>query len=178
MANIKRDERLDKAINFMRVLDISEEEVKPVLFALLRMYNGNWQLIEDDSYQTLVDAYLNYKEDKGGEEKSKAGENPMRKLVLADEDEHSIPSMGNSSQKLCVEHKKMSPEPSTSMQNMIPKANANAPCWETNDRKSYSKKTSTRPEMEPVMPNKKPKLQDTSNPNGRIASDQSLLAKF
>ncbi|KAK7332839.1 hypothetical protein VNO80_29595 [Phaseolus coccineus] len=56
--------RAEKAFSFMMTLGISMEEVKPVLINLLRVYEGNWELIEDDTYRTLVDAYFDFDKDK------------------------------------------------------------------------------------------------------------------
>lgn len=56
--------RVIKAYNAMRSLGISDEEVKPVLKNLLQLYDRNWELIEEDNYRTLIDAYFELKEDK------------------------------------------------------------------------------------------------------------------
>ena len=56
--------RVIKAYNAMRSLGISDEEVKPVLKNLLQLYDRNWELIEEDNYRTLIDAYVELKEDK------------------------------------------------------------------------------------------------------------------
>lgn len=56
--------RVIKAYNAMRALGISENEVKPVLKNLVKVYDRNWELIEEDNYRTLIDAYFELKEDK------------------------------------------------------------------------------------------------------------------
>ena len=53
-----------KAFNATRALGIPDEEVNPVLEKLLKVYNNNWELIEEDNFRTLVDAYFELKEDK------------------------------------------------------------------------------------------------------------------
>lgn len=58
------DSRAVKAYDAMKDLGISKEEVKPVLRNLLKVYDKNWELIEDDNYRTLIDAYFESKEDK------------------------------------------------------------------------------------------------------------------
>lgn len=58
------DSRAIKAYDAMKDLGISKEEVKPVLRNLLKVYDKNWELIEDDNYRTLIDAYFESKEDK------------------------------------------------------------------------------------------------------------------
>jgi len=56
--------RVNKAFSFMKALGISDKDVKPVLIKLFRVYEGNWELIEDDNYHTLVDAYFDFEKDK------------------------------------------------------------------------------------------------------------------
>lgn len=56
--------RVSKAYDAMRALGISDEEVKPVLKNLLTVYDRKWELIEEDNYRTLIDAYFELKEDK------------------------------------------------------------------------------------------------------------------
>ncbi|MED6171443.1 hypothetical protein PIB30_040823, partial [Stylosanthes scabra] len=50
--------RVAQAFSAMKALGISAEEVKPVLAELY------WELIEEDNYRTLVDAYFDFKDDK------------------------------------------------------------------------------------------------------------------
>lgn len=56
--------RVTNAFNAMRALGISRDEAKPVLQKLLKVYDKNWELIEEDNYRTLVDAYFELKEEK------------------------------------------------------------------------------------------------------------------
>jgi len=57
--------RAEKAFSYMNAtLGISKEQVKPVLINLLRVYEGNWELIEDENYRTLIEAYLDSEKDK------------------------------------------------------------------------------------------------------------------
>ncbi|XP_057802326.1 histone-lysine N-methyltransferase SUVR4-like [Salvia miltiorrhiza] len=60
-------EKVRRAYNAMKSLGISEENVKPVLKRLLKLYNKNWQLIEEDNYRTLADAIFEYEDDKNAE---------------------------------------------------------------------------------------------------------------
>ncbi|RDX58292.1 Histone-lysine N-methyltransferase SUVR4 [Mucuna pruriens] len=116
--------RVKKAFSFTRALGISDEEVKPVLIKLLRVYEGNWQLIEDDNYRTLVDAYFDFEKDKVPpnpfsflvtEGKRKAnfschvGEKPIREPLLVDDDDQDLSTMDSSSQ-LCAKNNKISPK--------------------------------------------------------------------
>ncbi|KAK7337936.1 hypothetical protein VNO77_18528 [Canavalia gladiata] len=164
--------RVTKAFGFMRALGISNEEVKPVLIKLLRIYDGNWELIEDDNYRTLVDAYFDFKEDKGAEDKRKVqfsrygAEKAAGKLLLADEEDSALSTMINSSQMLHADDSKISPktfqrkiiEPfQTSMEDIKPKPSSqasqpmlnevqnisNLPCVAAKDKKSYPEKASS-----------------------------------
>ncbi|KAI5398266.1 hypothetical protein KIW84_063889 [Lathyrus oleraceus] len=102
------DSRTVKAYDAMKDLGISKEEVKPVLRNLLKVYDKNWELIEDDNYRTLIDAYFESKEDKPEEHKRKApinsqdGERPKQKLHVADRD-NRVPSAVKSIEVLPVE---------------------------------------------------------------------------
>lgn len=56
------DDPVTKALNVTRALGIPDEEVKPILNNLLRVYDKNWTLIEEGNYRTLLDAYFDHKE--------------------------------------------------------------------------------------------------------------------
>ncbi|CAK8572301.1 unnamed protein product [Lathyrus sativus] len=102
------ESRAVKAYDAMKVLGISKEEVKPVLRNLLKVYDKSWELIEDDNYRTLIDAYFESKEDKTEEHKRKApinsqdGERPKQRLHVADRD-NQVPSAVKSIEVLPVE---------------------------------------------------------------------------
>ncbi|TKY61352.1 Histone-lysine N-methyltransferase SUVR4 [Spatholobus suberectus] len=108
--------RVKKAFSFMRALGISNEEVKPVLIKLLRVYEGNWELIEDDNYRTLVDAYFDFEIDKGDEGERKAnvschgGEKSIREPLLVDDDDQDLSTMDSSGQMLSAKDNKISPK--------------------------------------------------------------------
>jgi len=51
-----------RAFNATRALGIPDKEVKPVLKNLLKVFDNNWELIEEDNFRTLVDAYFELKE--------------------------------------------------------------------------------------------------------------------
>lgn len=44
------------AFRAMTNLGIHESKVKPVLKKLIKLYEGNWELIEEENYRALVDA--------------------------------------------------------------------------------------------------------------------------
>ncbi|XP_024966862.1 probable inactive histone-lysine N-methyltransferase SUVR2 isoform X1 [Cynara cardunculus var. scolymus] len=48
--------RVAKAFRAMRGLGIPEEKTKPVLKRLLKIYDKNWELIEEENYRALADA--------------------------------------------------------------------------------------------------------------------------
>lgn len=56
--------RVLAAFKAMEVLGISEKQVKPVLKNLLKVYDKNWQLIEEESYRALADAIFEAEESK------------------------------------------------------------------------------------------------------------------
>ncbi|XP_073142202.1 probable inactive histone-lysine N-methyltransferase SUVR2 isoform X2 [Henckelia pumila] len=58
------EERIAKAFCAMKSLGLSAETVKPVLKKLLKLYNKNWVLIEEDNYRTLADAIFEFADDK------------------------------------------------------------------------------------------------------------------
>ena len=57
-------ERARCAFKATRALGIQDEEVKPVLLNLLKLFHMNWELIEAEDYRALIDAYFESKESK------------------------------------------------------------------------------------------------------------------
>ncbi|XP_042518224.1 probable inactive histone-lysine N-methyltransferase SUVR2 isoform X2 [Macadamia integrifolia] len=72
--------RVAKAFAAMKAIGIPEETVKPVLKNLLRLYDKNWELIEEENYRALADAIFEYEESKEAEER-------QRKEAIANESE-------------------------------------------------------------------------------------------
>ncbi|KAK4433144.1 Histone-lysine N-methyltransferase SUVR4 [Sesamum alatum] len=66
----ERDPRIAKAFRAMRSLGIDAETVKPVLKRLLKLYNRNWELIEEDNFRTLADAIFEHSDEKAKAEKN------------------------------------------------------------------------------------------------------------
>ncbi|KAK4385819.1 Histone-lysine N-methyltransferase SUVR4 [Sesamum angolense] len=66
----ERDPRIAKAFRAMRSLGIDAETVKPVLRRLLKLYNRNWELIEEDNFRTLADAIFEHSDDKAKAERN------------------------------------------------------------------------------------------------------------
>lgn len=50
------DPRVLKAFKSMKAIGISENKAKPVLKKLLKLYEKNWELIEEENYRALADA--------------------------------------------------------------------------------------------------------------------------
>lgn len=48
--------RVAAAFRAMKDIGIKEDKVKPVLIKLLKLYEKNWELIEEDNYRALADA--------------------------------------------------------------------------------------------------------------------------
>ncbi|KAH1138615.1 hypothetical protein AAZX31_10G156200 [Glycine max] len=180
--------RVIKAYNAMRSLGISDEEVKPVLKNLLQLYDRNWELIEEDNYRTLIDAYFELKEDKQTEGKRKApisyldGRKPKHKLHLVDGDIQAS-ATDNSSEGLSIEDTEIPPnvfkqkiiKPSqTSIGHMEPTTSSQAlqtvsskvdgistlPCMAARDRKLHRGKASAAGHCEdPIVETSNPRIQ-------------------
>lgn len=54
--------RVAKAFRAMKDIGISDDKVKPVLKSLLKLYDKNWELIEEENYRVLADAIFDNEE--------------------------------------------------------------------------------------------------------------------
>lgn len=54
--------KVAKAFRAMKDIGISQEKVKPVLKSLLKLYDKNWALIEEENYRALADAIFEKEE--------------------------------------------------------------------------------------------------------------------
>nr|XP_043636420.1 probable inactive histone-lysine N-methyltransferase SUVR2 isoform X2 [Erigeron canadensis] len=63
--------KVAKAFRAMRELGIPEEKTKPVLKNLLKIYEKNWELIEEENYRALADAIFDSQEAEEVEQKKK-----------------------------------------------------------------------------------------------------------
>lgn len=54
--------RVKKAYDAMKSIGISNGKVKPVLKSLLKLYDKNWELIEEENYRALADAIFEKEE--------------------------------------------------------------------------------------------------------------------
>ncbi|KAF8394235.1 hypothetical protein HHK36_020442 [Tetracentron sinense] len=104
--------KAEMAFSAMRDLGIPEETVRPVLRNLLKLYDKNWELIEEENYRALADAIFDYEETKAMEEKKKyeninrvedkkkeaqmhdESENPLKRLRLRHREDQVSPSVG------------------------------------------------------------------------------------
>ncbi|KAL5996912.1 hypothetical protein ACLOJK_007836 [Asimina triloba] len=84
--------RVSKAVRAMNGLGISSEKVKPVLKNLLKVYDNNWELIEEENYRVLADSIFDYQEQ---EVKKKQVEK-----FDTEEDQHEENCTNNSSELL------------------------------------------------------------------------------
>ncbi|KAK4351661.1 hypothetical protein RND71_030974 [Anisodus tanguticus] len=75
--------RVDNAFRAMKALGISGEKVKPVLKNLLKLYNKNWDLIEEENYRVLADAIFDNEEAKDAESK-KSPDNAEQEVLVQD----------------------------------------------------------------------------------------------
>ncbi|GAV82044.1 SET domain-containing protein/Pre-SET domain-containing protein/WIYLD domain-containing protein [Cephalotus follicularis] len=79
--------RLVKAFRAMRDIGISEDKTKPVLKKLLKVYERNWELIEEENYRALADAIFEEEDSqvlKQNERKNADDENLEEALVQGD----------------------------------------------------------------------------------------------
>jgi hypothetical protein len=56
--------RAKMALEAMKQLGISRKQATPVLKQLLKTFNNNWELIEDECYRALADAILDAQDNK------------------------------------------------------------------------------------------------------------------
>ncbi|KAF5738987.1 histone-lysine N-methyltransferase SUVR2 isoform X3 [Tripterygium wilfordii] len=66
--------RVSNAFRAMKAIGITEDKVKPVLKRLLKLYDKNWELIEEENYRVLADAIFDEDDTKGCEKKPNGGD--------------------------------------------------------------------------------------------------------
>ncbi|CAN4093185.1 unnamed protein product [Withania somnifera] len=109
--------RVKKAFRAMKNIGISEEKVKPILKGLLKLYDKNWELIEEENYRALADAIFEKEEAEAAEPKKPENnellvqqeevleeeavheepERPLKRLRLRYQEGQASPSANNSS---------------------------------------------------------------------------------
>ncbi|XP_062084357.1 histone-lysine N-methyltransferase SUVR4 [Humulus lupulus] len=103
---------LEKALAVTRGLGLPDQEVIPLYQNLLKVYKDNLELLEDENYQVLVDAFFEQKdENKEGEDMSMESGKPAKRLFLAGKEERRFPKLDHSSKKSISKESKT---PSTS----------------------------------------------------------------
>ncbi|KAJ4825527.1 hypothetical protein Tsubulata_025620 [Turnera subulata] len=66
--------KIVRAYKVMRAIGIIEDRVKPVLKRLVKVYDKNWEFIDDDEYRALVDAIFEEEAAQGSRTVAGAGE--------------------------------------------------------------------------------------------------------
>ncbi|KAJ7009012.1 hypothetical protein NC653_007608 [Populus alba x Populus x berolinensis] len=74
--------RVVNAFRAMRAIGITEKQVKPVLKKMLKLYDKNWELIEEENYRALADAIFEEEEAKVPEEKDEAAVSDLFVLLV------------------------------------------------------------------------------------------------
>ncbi|XP_022886769.1 probable inactive histone-lysine N-methyltransferase SUVR2 [Olea europaea var. sylvestris] len=67
--------RVAKSFHAMKAIGVSEDKVQPVLKNLLRLFDKNWELIEEENYRALADAIFEREEAEAIEQSKKIGNN-------------------------------------------------------------------------------------------------------
>ncbi|XP_015579282.1 probable inactive histone-lysine N-methyltransferase SUVR2 isoform X1 [Ricinus communis] len=92
--------RVVSAFRAMKAIGINEDKVKPVLKKLLKLYDKNWELIEEENYRVLADAIFDDDDSKGpnfGEEAEvhDEPEQPLKRLRSRGQEEQASASPNN-----------------------------------------------------------------------------------
>ncbi|KAI3461832.1 hypothetical protein Pfo_018495 [Paulownia fortunei] len=103
MSNKETKVRVVNAFRAMKGIGISEDKVKPVLKNLLKLYDKNWALIEEENYRVLADAIFE-REEAEAEERSK-------KIVDNEAAEHSKKIVNSEKEDYLVEEAQATEEP-------------------------------------------------------------------
>ncbi|GAV83001.1 SET domain-containing protein/Pre-SET domain-containing protein/WIYLD domain-containing protein [Cephalotus follicularis] len=96
-------ERVKKALSVTSALGIPDNEVKPVLKQLYEVFERNWEHIEANNYQALLDRYFEYKENQHN-----VSERPSKRPNLGEREDQVSSTMDNSSQLRVLEKKELS----------------------------------------------------------------------
>ncbi|XP_071708268.1 histone-lysine N-methyltransferase SUVR4-like [Rutidosis leptorrhynchoides] len=89
---ISNDQKVANAFRAMRGLGLTSEDIRPVLKHLVKLYDGNWELIEEDNYRTLADAIFQSVDDKKNKAAVKLDEQetpPNKSLPVKSDDRAS-----------------------------------------------------------------------------------------
>ncbi|KAL3523377.1 hypothetical protein ACH5RR_016211 [Cinchona calisaya] len=112
----EKDPRVTKAFIAMKNIGIAAQTVKPVLKRLLKLYNRNWEFIEEDNYRTLADAIFEYENDKmiegNGIMVNDGQEPPFKKPNLALREDQTSSRKDSGSRRLDLEEGEIPTDPS------------------------------------------------------------------
>ncbi|KAK4773123.1 hypothetical protein SAY87_028142 [Trapa incisa] len=86
-----------QAFKVTRALGIPDEEIKPVLKHLLRVFERNWNFIEEDNYRTLIDSYYELRKNKRTEDGhgSSSGKDDYKGSSVSSQIQGKVISLGN-----------------------------------------------------------------------------------
>ncbi|XP_058101472.1 probable inactive histone-lysine N-methyltransferase SUVR2 isoform X2 [Magnolia sinica] len=132
--------RVVLAMQAMKAIGIPPQRVKPVLKNLLKVYDNNWELIEEEHYRVLADAIFDFQEEEARKKKVEnfdsvedqneearingASETPMTRPRLRQEDDQPSHSRFNSGGESSSKRRKLdetiSPETSLGRENTDP----------------------------------------------------------
>ncbi|KAL3531193.1 hypothetical protein ACH5RR_010515 [Cinchona calisaya] len=92
--------RVARAFRAMRNLGIAEVKVKPVLKNLLKLFDKNWDLIEEENYRVLADAIFDIEEAEAAQSKKQVKH--TEQVIVLDEEaqEQDEPAQ----KKLCLDY--------------------------------------------------------------------------
>lgn len=83
------NEKFMRALKAMKPLGLSSNDVSPVLKRLLKVYDNEWPLIEEESYRVLADAVFEWREEQAKVElKRKEGKRRGKQTVEDSDDDH------------------------------------------------------------------------------------------
>lgn len=78
-------ERFRRALDFMKVLGVSNAVVAPLLRRLVKLYDNEWSLIEEENYRVLADSYFDQVESKEAKAPLRVTRNSSRRCAASNE---------------------------------------------------------------------------------------------
>ncbi|XP_059317713.1 probable inactive histone-lysine N-methyltransferase SUVR2 [Lycium ferocissimum] len=99
-----RNPKVTKAYEAMKVFGYTAKDVKPVLNNLLKLYNKNWELIEDENYSALVESIIDSKKSKVRHlvDEPEEDEPPLKRSRLSSQGNNSSPYDPSPSADTCT----------------------------------------------------------------------------
>ncbi|KAL3517735.1 hypothetical protein ACH5RR_020324 [Cinchona calisaya] len=94
--------RVVRAFRAMRDLGISENKVKPVLKHLLKLYDKNWDVIEEENYRILADAIFDSEEVEDVPSRNKLEYTEQERVLREEAQEQDEP--GRALKRLCLNY--------------------------------------------------------------------------